>query len=108
MAMTVVVTRNASGRIRGFLGSCMCEIAPGIYTAPRINPAVRERVWRVVRGWFVASEDMSILMTWPDSNQVGGQEVRTVGTPRSSVWECNGIYLAKREVPKAQAGSESP
>ena len=42
--MTVVVTRNVPGRYRGFLASCMLEVAPGVYTNPGMTRAVRERV----------------------------------------------------------------
>ena len=51
MAMTVVVTRDVEGRYRGFLGSCMLELAPGVYTAPRMTRGIRERVWRVIEAW---------------------------------------------------------
>ena len=51
MPMTVVVTNNVPNRFRGFLASCMCEIAPGGYTAPRLTKAVRERVWAVLESW---------------------------------------------------------
>ncbi|HPP12752.1 MAG TPA: type I-E CRISPR-associated endoribonuclease Cas2e, partial [bacterium] len=50
--MTVVVTRDVADRFRGFLASCMLEIAPGVYTAPGMNPAARDQVWRVLEGWF--------------------------------------------------------
>jgi CRISPR-associated endoribonuclease Cas2 subtype I-E len=43
--MTVVVTRNVPDRYRGFLASCMLELAPGVYTSPHMNQSVRERVW---------------------------------------------------------------
>ena len=44
MPMTVLVTRNAPMRYRGFLASCMLELAAGVYTSPRMTRAVRERV----------------------------------------------------------------
>ena len=49
--MTVVVTRNVPDRYRGFLASCMLEIAPGVYTSPNLSRAVRERVWAVCCDW---------------------------------------------------------
>ena len=45
MSMTVVVTRNVSPRIRGFLASSMLELAPGVYSATRLNTSVRDRMW---------------------------------------------------------------
>ena len=45
MPMCVIVTRDVPSRFRGFLGSCMLEIAPGVYTQPDMSAAVRERAW---------------------------------------------------------------
>lgn len=102
MAMTVVVTRNVRERFRGYLASCMCEIAPGVYTAPRMTRAVRERVWGVLESWFAHGEDASIVMTWPDSKLPGGQEVHVLGEPSAEVVEHDGIYLARRELGRDQ------
>ncbi|MFW6085776.1 MAG: type I-E CRISPR-associated endoribonuclease Cas2e [Myxococcota bacterium] len=99
MPMTVVVTRNATGRIRGFLASCMCEIAPGVYTAPRMNKAVRERVWTVLDSWFGHGSDMAIVMTWPDRQSPGGQGVLTLGVPRKEIVDYEGVFLTRRTLP---------
>jgi len=48
MAMTVIVTRDVAPRFAGFLTSCMLEIAPGVFTGPRMTNSVRERVWAVL------------------------------------------------------------
>ena len=39
MPMCVIVTRDVPARVRGFLASCMLEIAPGVYTTPFVSPA---------------------------------------------------------------------
>ena len=75
MAMTLVVTRNVLDRVRGFLASCMCEIAPGVFAAPRMTSGVRERIWQVMCDWFEDGEGSGIVMTWPDSKQAGGASV---------------------------------
>lgn len=98
MPMTVVVTRNAPGRYRGFLASCMCEIAPGVYTAPRMTRGVRERVWNVMVDWFEGTEEQSVLMTWPDGKLPGGQRVRALGIPRNDLVRLDGIYVARRDI----------
>lgn len=106
MAMTIVVTRNLPQRFRGFLASCMCEIAPGVYTAPRLTAAIRERVWAVLESWWRGGEDQAVLMTWPDSSLPGGQEVRTLGMPRQELCRHAGVYLARRpseEQPAAES-----
>lgn len=98
MPMTIVVTRNVPDRYRGFLASCMCEIAPGVYTAPRMNRSVRERVWAVMCDWWQEDEEEAVLMTWPDANLAGGQQVKTLGLPRQDLQDHHGVFLACREV----------
>jgi CRISPR-associated protein Cas2 len=95
MSMTVVVTRNASGRIRGFLASSMLELAPGVYSAPRISPAVRERIWGVLTDWFVAEADASIVMLWQDKRAPVGQAVQMLGVPPIDLVDVDGIILAR-------------
>lgn len=98
MPMTVVVTRNVPGRFRGFLASCMCEVAPGIYTAPRMTAGVRGRVWRVLQDWFQARPERAVVMTWADSDLPGGQDFLTLGVPRKELSDHHGVYLARRDL----------
>jgi len=65
MAMTIAVTRNTPGRFRGFLASCMLEIAPGVYVAPRMPRDVRERVWQVLLSWAeLIPPDGGVVLLW--------------------------------------------
>lgn len=97
MAMTVLVTRDVAPRFRGFLASCMLEIAPGVYTAPRMSKAVRDRVWSVVSVWHEESAGSgSLVLTWPDNSQLGGQAILSLGLPPVTVADIEGIYLAVR------------
>ena len=97
--MTVVVTRDVASRTRGFLASCMIEIAPGVYTAPRLSHSVRERIWTVIQEWFLALGGQSIVMTWQDAREPGGQGVRVLGTPPVELVDQEGIILSKRTGP---------
>lgn len=100
MPMTVVVTRDMEARFRGFLASCMLEIAPGVYTAPRLNPSVRERVWAVLEDWFIdAACTGSIVMTWFDPTLRGGQGVLSLGLPPIELHDIDGLVLAARAAP---------
>lgn len=94
--MTVLVTRNVSSRVRGFAGSVMLEIAPGVYSAPRISPAVRERLWTVLEDWFPNEREASIVLLWQERDQPGGQVVRTLGTPPIDFFDVDGLVLARR------------
>jgi len=96
MSMTVTVTRNVSGRIRGFLASSMLELAPGVYSAPRMSAAVRDRIWAVLTDWFTAENEASIVMVWVDPAMPGGQSVRTLGLPPVELIEIDGIVLTFR------------
>ncbi len=94
--MTIVVTRNAEGRVRGFLASTMLEIAAGVYTSPNMTPAVRDRVWAVLEKWRVGSRNDGALMTWPDAAAPGGQQIRTLGEAPIDLAETPAIVLARR------------
>lgn len=98
MSMTVVVTRNVSGRVRGFLASVMLELAPGVYAGLRISPAVRSRVWQVLEHWFAHESQASIIMLWPDKETPGGLSINILGTPPVRLADVNGILLTQRPI----------
>lgn len=97
MPMTVVVTRDVEPRFRGFLASVMLEIAPGVYTGPRLSAGARERVWEVMTAWYEALGGGSIVMTWRDVQAPGGQAVRLLGVPPRELCDVDGALLVKRE-----------
>lgn len=96
MSMTVVVTRDVSARIRGFLASTMLELGPGVYSAARLSPAVRHRIWSVVSDWFSHERGGSVVMLWEDKSLAGGQSVLTLGLPPIDLIETDGIVLSRR------------
>ena len=97
MSMTLAVTRNVSPRIRGFLASSMLELAPGVYSAPRLSPAVRDRIWAVLEDWFKAEHEASVVMVWQDANMPGGQNVKTLGLPPVELVELDGLIITRRQ-----------
>ena len=98
MSMTVIVTRDVAARFRGFLASLMLEIAPGVYTSPRLSAGVRERAWSVLADWHRSSGGTgSVVMTWRDREAPGGQGIRTLGLPPRVLAEVDGALLVKRE-----------
>jgi CRISPR-associated protein Cas2 len=98
MSMTLVITRNVPDRYRGFLASCMLELAPGIYTNPHMSRAVRERVWAVCCDWAeVLPNDGGILMTWRDKTSPSGQAVLSLGWPKKELVELDGLWLDRSE-----------
>ena len=93
--MTVIVTVNVDARYRGFLASAMLEIAPGVYTAPRMTSGIRERVWDVLADWYYELGQGAIVMTWQDSAAVGEQRIRTLREAPKEIVDADGVYLVK-------------
>ena len=104
MSMTVLVTCNVSPRIRGFLASSMLELGPGVYAAPRLSAAVRDRIWAVLQDWFAAENEASIVMLWADSQVPGGLSVEVLRLPKVNIVEVDGLLLAHRCPGKGPAG----
>ena len=77
MSMTVVVTRNVSDRVRGFLASSMLELAPGV-------------------DWFPNEKEASIVMLWADTSMPGGQAAATLGLPPVQLIEIDGMLATRR------------
>ena len=96
MSMTIVVTRNASSRLRGFLASTMLEVSPGVYCGPRISPSVRETIWAVMEEWFPSASDASIVMIWNENAVPGGHAVKMLGSPPMAMVELDGLVVARR------------
>jgi CRISPR-associated protein Cas2 len=96
--MTVVITRDVPDRFRGFLRTIFSEIAPGVFTAPRISQAVRNRIWKVMEAWHRGYDARAgtVLMIWPDEGAAGGQEIRSLGIEKVRLVEHEGLLLVKR------------
>ena len=93
MSMTMVVTRDVPDRFRGFLASVLLEIAPGTYVGPRINPAVRERVWSVLSEWHGNYPRCGVVMVWDDPHAIAGLGVVTLGVPPTWLVDSDGLIL---------------
>jgi CRISPR-associated protein Cas2 len=98
MPMTIVVTRDVEARYRGFLSSVMLELAPGVYTGPRLSRGVRERVWRVLSDWHDELRRGAIVMTWRETTAPGGQGVLMLGETLRILVDVDGVLLVRREL----------
>lgn len=96
MPMTVVVTRDVPPRFRGFLASCMLEIAPGVYTEPRMTVGIRDRIWAVMQLWYAELGGGSLVMTWRDPAHPAGQQIEVLGEPPMDLVDVDGVILARR------------
>jgi CRISPR-associated protein Cas2 len=96
MPLCLVITRDVEARYRGFLGSSMLELAPGVYASPRMSKAVRERVWDVMHGWHATLGTGSVVMAWREATAAGGLRVLTLGEPSKDIIEHEGSLLVRR------------
>lgn len=97
MPLTMVVTRDVEMRYRGFLTSVMLEISPGVYVAPDMSAAVRDRVWNVVSEWWHTLRRGSLTLVWRDTKSVGSLRIETLGEPAKVIVDADGILLVKRK-----------
>jgi CRISPR-associated protein Cas2 len=99
MSMTIAVTRNLPGRFDGFLCSCMQEVAPGVYVAPRLKKAVRERVWNVMMEWQeLIPQEGGVVLLWKSRKAPSGLGVRLLGWPKKELIEHEGMWLTLRDL----------
>lgn len=109
MSLTLLVTRDVAARYRGFLASVMPELAPGVYVAPGLNAAVRERVWAVLESWWEQAPGGAVVLAYADRRAPGGLAVRTLGTPPVALAVVDGVRLVVRGTDAAAAeGRASP
>lgn len=103
MPMVVVITRDVEARYRGFLGSIMLELAPGVYAHPRMSAGVRTRIWDVLSDWYARLRQGSIVMTWADNAANGGLGLATLGEPPKDVVTHDAMLLVRRATPEPEA-----
>ena len=96
MPLCVVVTRDVEGRYRGFLGSAMLELAPGVYAHPRMSAGVRDRLWGVLQDWHGNLARGSLVMCFAETSAAGAMGLRTLGEPPKTVVDHDGVLLVRR------------
>lgn len=99
MPLTVLITRDVEDRYRGFLGSAMLELAPGVYAQPRMSAGVRGRIWTVIEEWYARLHRGSIIMCWADATAAGGLGLATLGEPPKDVVVHDAVLLVRRMLP---------
>lgn len=107
MSMTIAITRNVPDRFNGFISSCMHELAPGVYVAPRLKKSVRERLWQVMMEWSeLIPDDGGVVLFWRSRKAPSGLGVRVLGWPKKELVEYEGMWLTFRELTKAHDSEE--
>jgi CRISPR-associated protein Cas2 len=77
----------------------MQEIAPGVYVAPVMKKAVRERVWKVMMEWSeLLPGDGGVVLFWKDDDAPSGLNIRLLGWPKKEFIEHEGLWLTLRDL----------
>jgi CRISPR-associated protein Cas2 len=92
----MIVTRDVADRFRGFIGSVMLEVSPGVYISPRMSKGVRERTWSVLVDWHGHEPHGSVVMVWRDLDATGGVGLAHLGSPPRELVEVDGLWLTRR------------
>lgn len=108
MPMVVIITRDVEARYRGFLGSAMLELAPGVYAHPRMSAGVRSRIWSVITDWYCNLGKGSILMTWADTGCHGGLGLTSLGEVPKSIVAHDAMLLVRRPLPEPDHQAPKP
>lgn len=96
MPLTVLVTRDVEARYRGYLGSLMLEVAPGVYVSPRLNRDTRERVWETLTGWHRTLQRGSVVMVWRQADAPSATGLALLGEAPKDLVEIDGLLLTRR------------
>lgn len=96
MPLTVIITRDVEDRYRGFLGSTMLELAPGVYAQPRMSAGVRRRISDVLADWHGRLGRGSIVMCWAEPVANGGLGMQTFGEPPKDIIAHDAMLLVRR------------
>lgn len=94
--MTTIITRDVEDRYRGFLGSIMLEVGPGIYVHARLSTGVRERILTVLEDWYSHLRHGSIVICWAETSANGVIGLKTFGEPPKDIIAYDGTLLVRR------------
>ena len=97
MPTTLVVTRDVEPRYRGYLTSIMLELSPGVYLAPQLSAAVRERTWAVLSEWHGQLRRGAIVLAWADAKRSGGMAIEVLGEAPKEIIDADGVLLVRRK-----------
>lgn len=96
MSLTVITTRNAADRVRGFLSSVGLEISAGVYCSTTLSAGARDRVWRTLTDWFPQGPaNGSAVMVWHAPQEPTTYGLRVLGEPPRTLCEHDAVMLVK-------------
>jgi len=95
--MLVVCASATIDRVHGFLRSCMLNPHPGVYVSVSLDAGSRDRIWDILRGWWEAEPAGTILMMYRDKSRPMGVAFRSLGAPRRTIVEHDGVWMLLRK-----------
>jgi CRISPR-associated protein Cas2 len=96
MPMTTIVTRGVEDRYKGFLGSIMLELAPGVYAHARLSAGVRGRIIDVLEDWYSQRRNGSIVVCWAENTANGTMGLKVFGELPRQIIPHGGTLLVRR------------
>ncbi len=88
--MLVIVTNNASPRLRGRLAAWLVEVRAGVYIGD-YGRSVREMIWQQLEALL---DDGDAVMAW-STNTESGFEFQTLGENRRMPIDFDGLRLVQ-------------
>lgn len=98
MSLTLVLTRNAPDRLRGFLRSVFLEIDAGVYVSALMTRKGRERIWEEIEPFHV--EGTYAVMVWEDAHKPARFEFRKSGNSPYVIRLLDGLPVLMRSLSK--------
>lgn len=91
--MVIVCATATLDRVHGFLRSCMLNPHPGVYVSVSLDAGSRDRIWTILESWWESEPRGTILMMYKAKNKPMGLDFRSLGAPKRSIVEYEGIYM---------------
>ena len=94
--MVVICLSDVADRFHGFLRSVMLNPHPGVYVAMDLDVASRDRIWRILDGWWKYDQRGMGVLIFRNQEKIGNFEIRNFGATKREVVEYDEVYALKR------------
>jgi CRISPR-associated protein Cas2 len=102
--MLVLVLECAPPKLYGFCSSWALQVATGVYVA-NLPAKTRDQIWEQVLAW--ATAETRATMVWDSRGSEQGLEHRTLGSPRRTVTDREGLLISTW-IPLEQEDASEP
>lgn len=102
--MLVLVLECAPPKVVGFCSSWALQVATGVYVA-NLPAKIRDEIWDQLVAWSHA--DTRAVMLWSSSDNEQGLSYLTLGYPRRTITEREGLLISTW-IPKEELPANEP